>query len=142
MNSIYKRYGPHQILKWVHTSVKYMILIAQIFFNFRICCHVLLSKISIRMKFVVLILLLGIFGLNWTSGYDGDETDSVSGCPKVLKKCKCGRQRTNLWHPERNDTYVVNCTNKNYQNSTPLQQIPKETEVLIMIRCSFYVLLS
>ena len=83
------------------------------------------------MKFVVLILLLGIFGLNWTSGYDGDEIDPVSGCPQVLKKCKCGRQRTYLWHPERNDTYVVNCTNTNYQNSTPLQQIPKETEVLI-----------
>jgi hypothetical protein len=83
------------------------------------------------MKFVVLILLLGIFGLNWTSGYDGDEIDPVSGCPMVLKKCKCGRQRTYLWHPERNDTYVVNCTNTNYQKSTPLQQIPKETEVLI-----------
>lgn len=103
--------GPTKYLNDYIQSVKYMILTTHFFFHFRIRCHVLLSKISIRMKFVVLILLLGIFGLNWTSGYDGDEIDPVSGCPQVLKKCKCGRQRTYLWHPERNDTYVVNCTN-------------------------------
>lgn len=83
------------------------------------------------MKIVWPILILGIFGLNWASSYDGDEKDPASGCPKVLKRCKCGPQRTLLWHPERDDTYVVNCTNTNFEDSTPLAQIPKETEVLI-----------
>ena len=63
------------------------------------------------MKIVLPILILGIFGLNWASSYDGDEKDPASGCPKVLKRCICGPQRTLLWHPERDDTYVVNCTN-------------------------------
>jgi hypothetical protein len=83
------------------------------------------------MKFVVELLLLCIFGLNFISGYDGDEIDPISGCPNVLKKCKCGKQRTKLWHPERNDTYVVNCTKTNFEDADMLAQLPKETEVLI-----------
>ena len=63
------------------------------------------------MKFKVELLLLIFFGLNFIFAYDGDEIDPTSGCPKVLKLCRCGKQRTKLWKPERNDTYVVNCTN-------------------------------
>ena len=42
---------------------------------------------------------------------DPDNRDET-GCPKIFKKkCNCGKQQTYLWHPERNDTFVVNCTN-------------------------------
>jgi len=83
------------------------------------------------MKFKVELLLLIIFGLNFIFAYDGDEIDPASGCPKVLKLCRCGKQRTKLWKPERNDTYVVNCTNTNFTDADGLAQLPNETEVLI-----------
>ena len=62
------------------------------------------------MKILGALLLLSIFGIDIILGYDGDEIDPISGCPMVLRKCKCGPERTKLWKPERNNTYVVNCT--------------------------------
>ena len=59
------------------------------------------------------LVLLGIIltGLVLASGFDGDAIDPKSNCPEVLKLCKCGRMRTPLWQPKRNDTYVVKCVN-------------------------------
>jgi hypothetical protein len=44
--------------------------------------------------------------------FDGSMRDST-GCPAVFQqKCNCTQQMYQWWHPERNTTYVVNCTNK------------------------------
>lgn len=64
---------------------------------------------------------------------DPDNRDST-GCPKIFKgKCQCGRKQTYLWHPERNDTFVTNCTNQNFVEASMLRYLPNETEVLVFV---------
>jgi len=77
-------------------------------------------------------LLLAIFGLfGLVCSFDGEQRDKT-GCPKAfLQRCECKKQRTHLWKPKRNDTFVVNCTNSRFTNTAMLEMLPDETEVLI-----------
>jgi len=82
--------------------------------------------------FVVVFFCLFQFGTGTDLG-DPDNRDST-GCPKIFKgKCQCGRRQTHLWHPERNDTFVTNCTNQNFVEASMLRYLPNETEVLVFV---------
>ena len=65
----------------------------------------------------VLAICIVILGLNFVVGYDPDELDDQTGCPKVFKKndrrglCKCGKQRYHVGSFQKEEAYVVNCTN-------------------------------
>ena len=80
------------------------------------------------MKLLGLVLLVLV---NDAIGYDGSTRDST-GCPSAFrKKCVCKRQSYPYFHPERNNTFVVNCTNSNFYRTDMLELLPDETEVLI-----------
>lgn len=86
------------------------------------------------MKFFYVLFVLSL-GLDLSVQQAQDGMDSRN-CPKMFQKltkgrCHCGRQRYAHWRPERNDTYVVNCTNTQFDNADMLEYIPNETEVLI-----------
>ena len=55
--------------------------------------------------------LVALTCLDFILSHDGFDIEET-GCPKIFKKrCHCGKQRYHLWKPQRNDTYVTNCTN-------------------------------
>ncbi len=80
--------------------------------------------------FFVLAVVAGVV-LDFAYGFDG-ETRDETGCPAAFrKKCTCKEQSYAYWHPERNNTFVVNCTNTRFHQADMLEMLPDETEVLI-----------
>lgn len=83
-------------------------------------------------KLLYFVAFVGL--LHFGAGTDlGDpENRDETGCPKIFRgKCECKRTQTRLWMPQRNNTFVVNCTNKGFTSTSMLKYLPNETEVLI-----------
>jgi len=75
-------------------------------------------------------LLLALALIVTVRGSDGDALDET-GCPAGFQgKCKCGLQPYANWN-NGNDVYVVNCTNSQFTDSTPLEFLPNGTQVLL-----------
>jgi hypothetical protein len=80
-------------------------------------------------KHKVFILLLTVI-VSVALCYDGDERDHT-GCPVLFQgKCTCGKFK----YPEfygSGTHFMTNCTNTGFRNTTMLEYMPEETEVLI-----------
>lgn len=62
--------------------------------------------------------------------YDGSERDAT-GCPKVFQgRCHCGLADYKSWDPDRK-VFLTNCTNSGFKNTTMLEYLPEETQVLV-----------
>lgn len=66
----------------------------------------------------------------------GFERNKVTGCPAEFQgACHCGVVPYGVDHVP---TYVTNCTNAAFDDSTMLQHVPIETEVLIFVNNELY----
>lgn len=75
------------------------------------------------------LVLLGLVAICLAS--DGSMIDGT-GCPAVFdKRCRCGKQFYPYWNANRNDTYVVNCTDSGFTETKMLEMLPLETQVLL-----------
>ena len=76
------------------------------------------------------ILILLFCFLTLTFCFDADEADHT-GCPKRFSGlCQCGFSDYKAWKPDRK-VFMTNCTNTGFTDSSILEYIPSQTEVLI-----------
>lgn len=76
------------------------------------------------------LILLGTCFFMAVNCYVGDEKD-ITGCPKVFGgRCICGLANYKQWNPDK-QVFITNCTNTGFKNTTMLEYLPDETEVLI-----------
>jgi len=77
----------------------------------------------------IFVLLLCYFSITFC--FNDDETDHT-GCPKRFSgQCHCGLSDYKAWKPDRK-VFMTNCTNTGFTDSSILEYIPSQTEVLIV----------
>lgn len=72
----------------------------------------------------------------WARIVDDSHVQIDTGCPAAFQtKCQCGLVP---WGPNSRLTYVTNCTNTGFEDSTMLKHLPVETEVLVFVGNDVY----
>ncbi|KAL7646539.1 UNVERIFIED_CONTAM: hypothetical protein RMT77_001790 [Armadillidium vulgare] len=91
------------------------------------------SLLVFRLLILIFLMICHSFqeGVNGEAGHvPGGDKRRISGCPDIFhNKCQCRRQP--YPHHESEEQFVVNCTNSRFTDTTMLEYLPEETEVLI-----------